>query len=144
MSRLNKSFVLDEWVPALRSGAYEQGKHCLRDAGNKFCCLGVACDLLVKKGELPAWKLINSSSLYTIPLPYSPSEETSWGGLPMMASMRIGLGTLGSYATEDGCKEFPGLGTCFLANANDSGATFDEIAAALEALCASEADEEAA
>lgn len=34
-----------EWVAALRSGKYEQGKYTLRTPDNKFCCLGVYCDM---------------------------------------------------------------------------------------------------
>ena len=33
-----------ELVEALRSGRYEQARKVLRD-GNRFCCLGVACDI---------------------------------------------------------------------------------------------------
>lgn len=33
------------WVEALRSGDYEQGRNRLRDMENRFCCLGVACDI---------------------------------------------------------------------------------------------------
>lgn len=33
------------WVRALRSRKYKQGREQLRD-GNKFCCLGVLCDLV--------------------------------------------------------------------------------------------------
>lgn len=33
-----------KWVKALRSGKYKRGKDSLRD-GDKFCCLGVACDI---------------------------------------------------------------------------------------------------
>lgn len=35
------------WVNALRSGKYEQGTAYLK-VGNKFCCLGVACELARK------------------------------------------------------------------------------------------------
>lgn len=35
-----------KWLEALRSGKYEQGKGVLRDAENRFCCLGVLCDLI--------------------------------------------------------------------------------------------------
>jgi hypothetical protein len=35
-----------KWVAALRSGEYEQGVGKLRSLDNKFCCLGVACDLV--------------------------------------------------------------------------------------------------
>lgn len=34
-----------EWVAALRSGKYEQGTSFL-NRDNKFCCLGVLCDLI--------------------------------------------------------------------------------------------------
>lgn len=33
------------WVEALRSDVYEQGRGCLRQ-GDKYCCLGVALDVL--------------------------------------------------------------------------------------------------
>lgn len=36
--------IKDKWVAALRSGEYEQGKGRLRE-GDKFCCLGVLCDI---------------------------------------------------------------------------------------------------
>lgn len=35
---------IQQWIKALRSGKYEQGRERLRD-GNKFCCLGVLCDI---------------------------------------------------------------------------------------------------
>lgn len=38
------------WVDALRSGKYEQGKYKLRTEDDKFCCLGVLCDLAEKQG----------------------------------------------------------------------------------------------
>lgn len=43
-----------QWVAALRSGEYVQGKstlHSVDENGNaQFCCLGVLCDLAVKAG----------------------------------------------------------------------------------------------
>lgn len=35
-----------KWVAALRSGQYKQGKECLRNEENHFCCLGVLCDII--------------------------------------------------------------------------------------------------
>jgi hypothetical protein len=32
------------WVKTLRSGKYQQGNNFLRQ-GDRFCCLGVACDI---------------------------------------------------------------------------------------------------
>jgi len=40
--------VKQSWLRALRSGDYHQGTGALK-AGNKFCCLGVLCDLHRKK-----------------------------------------------------------------------------------------------
>lgn len=34
-----------QWLEALESGKFEQGQNCLRSGDNKFCCLGVACEL---------------------------------------------------------------------------------------------------
>ena len=49
---LNKN--AKKWVKALRSGKYKQGIGQLR-SGEKFCCLGVACDLAVKAGVIKSF-----------------------------------------------------------------------------------------
>ena len=36
-----------DWLKALRSGKYQQGKGSLNPAIGKFCCLGVACDITI-------------------------------------------------------------------------------------------------
>lgn len=41
---MNKE-VIKKWVDALRSGEYIQGRGALRSIHNRFCCLGVLCDL---------------------------------------------------------------------------------------------------
>lgn len=43
---VNKEFI-KKWVATLRSGDYKQGKRYLR-FNDKFCCLGVACDIIDK------------------------------------------------------------------------------------------------
>lgn len=40
---------IKKWVTALRSGEYCQGRRSLRFQ-DKFCCLGVACELALKSG----------------------------------------------------------------------------------------------
>lgn len=42
---MNK-FTKKLWIKALRSDKYEQGQHQLRDFDDRFCCLGVLCDLV--------------------------------------------------------------------------------------------------
>jgi hypothetical protein len=43
-----------EWVEALRSGRYKQGKNTLRTKDDEYCCLGVLCDIAAQKG-LGSW-----------------------------------------------------------------------------------------
>jgi hypothetical protein len=46
--------LLERWITALRSGAYEQGRMSLRErSGERYCCLGVLCD--VYNPELWQW-----------------------------------------------------------------------------------------
>ena len=45
---------LEEWINALKSGEYTQGVGQLRK-DDKYCCLGVYCDLQAKKG-LGEWR----------------------------------------------------------------------------------------
>ncbi len=38
--------LAQKWIAALLSGKYEQGTKCLHSADNKFCCLGVAAEVV--------------------------------------------------------------------------------------------------
>lgn len=42
---------MQRWINALRSGNYKQGREQL-NYEDKFCCLGVACDLFIDEPEL--------------------------------------------------------------------------------------------
>lgn len=42
--------VKAKWVAALRSGDYKQGQLALRHGDDKFCCLGVLCDVVDPNG----------------------------------------------------------------------------------------------
>lgn len=48
-----KSEIKAKWVTALRSGEYTQGRGQLRTNDNKFCCLGVLCDIHSRETETP-------------------------------------------------------------------------------------------
>lgn len=41
-----KKEVMEKWVAALRSGKWEQGFGRLKTQDNKYCCLGVLCQVL--------------------------------------------------------------------------------------------------
>lgn len=91
-----------KWVEALRSGKYEQARRTLREPNsNKFCCLGVICEI-----QGMEWKL-DESGFYALSQSINP-----------MPVVQAGI-TCGDAQA--------------LANMNDNGQTFAEIAAYIEA-----------
>lgn len=94
-----------EWVAALRSGEYAQGTGLLRDFDNRFCCLGVLCDLEYGRD---AWVAGFGDGRYAI----NGSIALLHGEL---------LNKVGKWSMYD------------LTNMNDSGSTFAEIADWIEA-----------
>ena len=89
------------WAEALRSGKYKQGHGALRSDGDKFCCLGVACDL----GSKNDWHQGHPTGLMTYGGELgAPDSKTQW--------------LMGFYPGEAGA----------LAEANDGGFTFEGIA----------------
>lgn len=67
------------WVEALRSKKYKQGTHTLRNK-NKYCCLGVLCDLYLKQKGLTWDKQFDSYYCFdhSVSLPKHIQE---WAGL---------------------------------------------------------------
>lgn len=43
---MNTRDLLVKWIAELRSGKYAQGQKRLRTPDDKFCCLGVLCDIV--------------------------------------------------------------------------------------------------
>lgn len=105
-----------KWIKALRSGKYKQGKNRLRSlVGEKYCCLGVLCDVSgldweESISECKRFKLKNSKELPT--------------GL---ADIFFNC----SSTTAGPIVEISGAKTCLAAH-NDNGATFSQIADAIE------------
>ena len=96
-----------QWVAALRSGKYEQGREQLR-CNDKFCCLGVLCDL-VKDDIGAAWEA-----------DYFVFDDRRIGAL-LPSKVRIHVGLLNSTITNA------------LMGMNDSdGASFKDIANFIE------------
>jgi hypothetical protein len=44
------------WLKALRSGEYKQGKERLVSNDDKFCCLGVLCNVAIEHGARLKWQ----------------------------------------------------------------------------------------
>ena len=93
-----------KWLVALRSGKYQQGQGYLR-TGDKYCCLGVLCDIQEPKKWTPA----GSGGLW------------SHCGMELMPSTALSSKSeLGIWDAKD------------LSIMNDAGKTFDEIAQHIE------------
>ncbi len=96
------------WIAALKSGKYKQTKKCLQDAKG-YCCLGVLCDLhanemngewIKKRKDVSRLEYVDSKTVL-------PDVVRLWADL----KDQCGLCSQGS-----------------LANLNDEGVTFPEIA----------------
>lgn len=99
--------VKQQWVAALRSGEYQQGRGVLRK-DDKFCCLGVLCDI----SELYTWSDKGRDISYGQHVFTLPNAVKDWAGL------------------EENNPVLPGYNT--LSNVNDAGKSFQEIADIIE------------
>ena len=118
-----------QWVAALRSGEYRQGKSQLRGADDTFCCLGVLCDLAVKAGvEINVhapddeYGSGNDSYRYGNSESYLPVAVREWAGIEHEDPI-IGTATR-SYQDRTAGRT--------AATYNDGGKTFAEIADLIE------------
>lgn len=68
-----------QWVTALRSGEYEQGKNWLSNGG-QFCCLGVLCELAFKAGVTEK-VMHNETASYDGESCELPSPVSEWAGM---------------------------------------------------------------
>lgn len=102
-----KPEIKAQWLAALRSGDYQQGTSLLHYE-DRFCCLGVLCDLYAKDTG-NAW---DSEAFGSVCNMYGqdgtlPLQVQEWAGLEYSNPMD-------------------------LAGRNDSGATFEELAELIE------------
>lgn len=116
--------IAARWVSALRSGKYEQGKNLLKqlhDSGKvSYCCLGVLCDLYLQ--EYP-------DSAYTPDLRPDLDRPTRENGTP------YAFGEKEVELPPKDIQTWAGINPhqCdALAEQNDSGSTFEELADLIE------------
>lgn len=69
-----------QWTAALRSGEYRQGQAVLRSINDRFCCLGVLCDLAEKAGVIRAHKTPDDWA-YDGEDAYLPEAVMDWAGI---------------------------------------------------------------
>lgn len=118
------------WVEALRSGRYQQGRirlHFREGGKDRFCCLGVLCDLAVQD------KVIDepSFSRHSHAFEYGPDKELAllphqvieWAGLSDQCPSVMGA---------DFSNQCPTIMGNTLTVLNDDGTSFEDIALLIE------------
>ena len=108
------------WVAALRSGEYEQGQHVLHSESNRFCCLGVACDLAVKAGIIGN-PLFNGDAS----VPRFEYGDGMWGTVPEKVRLWLCLKTSAGWYRANG-------DIALTSDNDDRNKTFLEIADIIE------------
>lgn len=72
----------DAFLAALRSGEYAQGKMGLENRRGEFCCLGVACNLAWRDGQIDrqmqSWGQVAYDGFSSV----LPKAVATWLGLP--------------------------------------------------------------
>lgn len=101
---LNKN--AKKWVKALKSGKYRKGTNYLHPKGNRFCCLGVACDLYIKEHKKNGWQPNDISN-------EGASFLGEAGTLPRVVRNWLGLRTNGGHF---GTNEYDDLSSLFSLN----------------------------
>lgn len=110
-----KKAIMEKWVAALRSGEYEQGTDFLRQSNNKFCCLGVLCNLHAQAHPKIAAK-------ETDPTKYLDCDEM----LPREVQNWAGMDSYEGYFVD----KWGNLRS--LAHLNDNGSDFNKLANIIE------------
>jgi hypothetical protein len=105
-----KPEIKKQWVEALRSGEYQQGKMQLHK-GDLFCCLGVLCALAVRAGADVEVRKEYDDVFY----------DGDWSGLPKSVMDWSGMETANGFTKRH-----------LLIEMNDTGSNFAEIADVIE------------
>lgn len=80
LSTLDRAHAL-EWIEALESGRYPQGQKRLRSIDNRFCCLGVGCEVAGIKA-----RLFDGDYFYSGQEVLPPPQFVDWLGARLMYS----------------------------------------------------------
>lgn len=65
-----------QWLAALRSGEYAQGRGSLKTDSGDYCCLGVLCQLAVDQG------VVDEYSEFCTKTSYPSGMVVEWSGIP--------------------------------------------------------------
>lgn len=107
-----------KWVAALRSGAYQQGQGALK-SDDKFCCLGVLCDLYAIENNARWYRKEGVDDSMEGALSLLPHAVRLWADLESDDPV-VQTGDISPYNTIN------------LSEANDTGVSFEQIATLIE------------
>jgi hypothetical protein len=110
--------IKEQWIAALESGKYTQAVGTLKEYSknekvHRHCCLGVLCEIYRKTNSIKITKIYDDDIIYH---QFNGSSEV----LPLDVQEWAGIDEMGSF------KSITGEDT--LANLNDNGKSFTEIA----------------
>lgn len=137
-----KKEIKKQWIENLTNGKYEQGLDKLRTPDDKYCCLGVLCDMYVKEntselhwsndvysevyvynGVLLSGAIEGNNPPYVYEEYYAPEPVLDWAGI----AYPKGNATNGEYQ-----QEFDKSPSGIVAKMNDDGKSFKQIAKWIE------------
>lgn len=128
-------------VDALRSGDYRQGTNMLRTLDDKYCCLGVACEVARLNGIGIEWGMVEPTCSC------SDCSALRWQFAGSTESLRLDVAGWYGFPGETHVAEDPVIGKLedntpvTMIRANDDWRwTFDQIADAVEATFLTEED----
>ena len=132
--------IKEAWLQALRSGEYRQGQHALY-WGEKYCCLGVLCDLHSKQTgtsweEAPGCRFEHT---YMSASGLLPPEVVEWAGLDEGSRVLVKVGYRTHFDIALPIPQF-GKSEARVSELNDDGKSFKEIADLVEEYITSNND----
>ena len=122
-----------EWIAALRSGKYKQGRQLLCNEG-RFCCLGVLADISgVPKLNKYQEGQLNETYMFNIPgVEQADWKQAAWSMIPIPLWPTfledLDLSVMVPAMDEYGCDTLHNR----LTRMNDDGFSFNEIANYIE------------
>lgn len=129
------------WIAELRSGRVQQGRGALRPKEDERCCLGVACDLAMAEGWVKGeWVEPEEDTEDYDYMFLDMGRRQGWSRdlrigdtLPPSVHEALGFRNGNPSLHEPIIFREGEKSADMLAEANDNGATFEELADALEA-----------
>lgn len=119
-----KTDIAQQWVDALRSGRYKQGRNALKQDNGEdscsYCCLGVLCDLYQSQTDCRLDERTLGAARFVYiggESEFLPSVVAEWAG------MKSRIGKFNDPISEKSSD---------LANLNDTGTSFEQLAHVIE------------